>query len=580
MVSFIYINLYKFNVIRQKIVKKIKMMDDSADLASTYADALDFECRICNDEYHGPCDTCNYVICLYDSNYTKVYCTEHISPEFHSCSTSSNGLPIPVDHSDESVSCNALLPCDSISAFSGPSPMSSKSTRQPIQSEVWLFFQKPSSRREYPEFLRCLICSRVVKANPCSTSNLSHHARRYHGSLYDVMKNARTCGNVMTMEQALEEVAKMRNSTHHCSSTASYTQLSIKGAFGKSEVDVEGFYSDLIDWIVVRDHSFEEIESHHFQRLFRHGVKNPKLFSADTVKRRLMNRYEVVKQKLINVLTENECKKSLTCDVWTNISQEAFLSVTVHYIQDNFTLRSHTIAVRHVIDTHTGENLANLLDEVLLEYGLRDQILTITLDNASNNDTMVAKLIELGILHSNEHHVRCFAHVLNLVAKSAILSFEDKVLPVRKLLEKIKYSQNLNSQFKKYCQLENVPYRKVVLDVATRWNSMDSMLKYASEMEKPLVRLIDVLKKGGTTFFTRDDFARHDLVQIATIEKQDFEKFRVIRQILQPIAEATNLMGGQSYPSFQLALPLYNSLMDSVEDSEVCVATKVYLCVD
>jgi hypothetical protein len=45
-----------------------------------------------------------------------------------------------------------------------------------------------------------------------------------------------------------------------------------------------------------------------------------------------------------------------------------------------------------------------------------ENIMAIMVDNAFNNDTFMAP----DWLMSNEHHIRCFAHVLNLVAKGLL----------------------------------------------------------------------------------------------------------------------------------------------------------------
>ncbi len=55
------------------------------------------------------------------------------------------------------------------------------------------------------------------------------------------------------------------------------------------------------------------------------------------------------------------------------------------------------------------------------------QILSITCDNASNNDTMVTTLGDSESLPSfsgQENRTHCFAHVLNLIAKSLLKQFD------------------------------------------------------------------------------------------------------------------------------------------------------------
>lgn len=52
-------------------------------------------------------------------------------------------------------------------------------------------------------------------------------------------------------------------------------------------------------------------------------------------------------------------------------------------------------------------------------------MLTITVDNASNNDKMIAELAErIPSFPGSTNQVRCFAHILNLVAKTLIRQFD------------------------------------------------------------------------------------------------------------------------------------------------------------
>jgi hypothetical protein len=54
-----------------------------------------------------------------------------------------------------------------------------------------------------------------------------------------------------------------------------------------------------------------------------------------------------------------------------------------------------------------------------------EQILSITCDNASNNDTMITELANLlDDFPGPANQTRCFTHVLNLVVKSIIRQFD------------------------------------------------------------------------------------------------------------------------------------------------------------
>ena len=92
--------------------------------------------------------------------------------------------------------------------------------------------------------------------------------------------------------------------------------------------------------------------------------------------------------------------------------------------------------------SHTGVNLAQVLTRVLRNFGISDkvstftrlnvnylslrvQILSMTCDNASNNDTMVAELARRLPEYSVVNRSRCFLHIVNLVAKSVVKQFDE-----------------------------------------------------------------------------------------------------------------------------------------------------------
>jgi len=65
-----------------------------------------------------------------------------------------------------------------------------------------------------------------------------------------------------------------------------------------------------------------------------------------------------------------------------------------------------------------------------------NKILSITCDNASNNDEMIRHLGQLiGEFKGRESQTRCFAHILNLIAKSIIRQFDVPRAQVNKVFD-------------------------------------------------------------------------------------------------------------------------------------------------
>ena len=78
-------------------------------------------------------------------------------------------------------------------------------------------------------------------------------------------------------------------------------------------------------------------------------------------------------------------KVSFTFDMWTSDPGDPYLSVTAHYIDApvdkprEWELRVVQLAFKHVEGRHTGKNIANILIDVVNQYGLRGKVSCFTM---------------------------------------------------------------------------------------------------------------------------------------------------------------------------------------------------------
>ncbi|MGH7239794.1 MAG: hypothetical protein ACREHG_06965 [Candidatus Saccharimonadales bacterium] len=77
--------------------------------------------------------------------------------------------------------------------------------------------------------------------------------------------------------------------------------------------------------------------------------------------------------------------------------------------------------------SHTGANLAQAIYLMLVQYKIENRLLTVVADNVTNNDTLGTELAMSiggdGLFRGTEHHLRCFAHVLNLIMQASRYHF-------------------------------------------------------------------------------------------------------------------------------------------------------------
>ncbi|WOL10773.1 zinc finger BED domain-containing protein RICESLEEPER 2-like [Canna indica] len=94
------------------------------------------------------------------------------------------------------------------------------------------------------------------------------------------------------------------------------------------------------------------------------------------------------------------------------------------------------------ISSHRGENIGKTIEKCLNDWGI-DKVMTITVDNASSNDTAIAFLKKKiknwpdGCVMDGEFlHMRCSAHCINLIVQDGL---KLSSMPLTRIRETIRY---------------------------------------------------------------------------------------------------------------------------------------------
>lgn len=114
--------------------------------------------------------------------------------------------------------------------------------------------------------------------------------------------------------------------------------------------------------------------------------------------------YKVEKSNIITELSEVRAV-ALTCDGWSSITQDHYLTITAHYIEEG-KMQQKVLKTKAVYKAQTGCVVAEEISDVLSEFGISDKIV----DNAANMDVAIKRLRFVKLC--------CFAHTLNLAAQS------------------------------------------------------------------------------------------------------------------------------------------------------------------
>ena len=98
---------------------------------------------------------------------------------------------------------------------------------------------------------------------------------------------------------------------------------------------------------------------------------------------------------------------------------------------------------------HTGENQAEIIIEVIKDFKLQKHIGYFITDNAPNNDTAIAFVLEHFLPHMPEkrrlsRRLRCLGHVINLAAKAFL--FGEEFDAFEKDIESVKEHSDLSRE--------------------------------------------------------------------------------------------------------------------------------------
>ncbi|XP_035549768.1 zinc finger BED domain-containing protein RICESLEEPER 2-like [Juglans regia] len=172
------------------------------------------------------------------------------------------------------------------------------------------------------------------------------------------------------------------------------------------------------------------------------------------------------------------------------------MCVTAHFIDGDWKLQKRIISFVRISD-HKGATIGRELEECMLDWGI-DKILTITVDNATSNDSAIdwLRTREIGsedCVAAHEFiHMRCTAHILNLVVSEGLKDVDDSIIRVRNLIKYVKSSPQRLATFKSCVDRSKVPCSSFLcLDVPTRWNSTFLMLDVAEKYQKAFQLLLD-----------------------------------------------------------------------------------------
>ncbi|KAL2905425.1 Zinc finger BED domain-containing protein RICESLEEPER 2 [Bienertia sinuspersici] len=249
-----------------------------------------------------------------------------------------------------------------------------------------------------------------------------------------------------------------------------------------------------------------------------------------------------LKSILHETLSHLNSRVCFTCDCWSTCTTRGFLTLTAHFIDSNWSLKSRILNFRYYPPPRRGVDIYLFVVGLIKEWSLERKSFSITCDYARAMDVMFARLksylLSFVTLPVAGHffHVRCFAHILNLIFQSGMKVIDKSVL---KLSEVVNYIAGFDARLRTSEKCVSDSKCKFVgnlsLDCLTRWNSTYLMLKRALEAKDALV-LFPIVDSSF-------DFS---------LTSEEWTTIQFVCRILGPFHSITELFSRFDYPTSNL----------------------------
>ncbi|KAM1060484.1 hypothetical protein ACFX2B_024859 [Malus domestica] len=328
-----------------------------------------------------------------------------------------------------------------------------------------------------------------------------------------------------------------------------------------------------VRWIIIAEMPFRVVDQEDFRAFIRDLNPKYKLPNRHKVAAAVLELYFEEKAKIKSVI--EGLRVSITTDTWTSIQMINYMVITAHFLDANWGLHKRILNFVQVT-SHKGDDIGRCLEICLNDWGI-DKVFSITVDNASANDTAIAymkrRLKSNGtlLLDGAHLHMRCACHILNLIVKDGMTELSREIDAIRNCVKFIHSSPARLESFREYCvllrfdRMSSIPF-----DVVTRWNATYQMLNSTFKFKEVFSKM--TFECDSFIAYFKEEVSKEvngvttKAKRVGPPEVDDWERSVSFAHFLKKIYDATLTLSATLTPTSHLILSTVIALQVEIEE--------------
>ncbi|KAK6175202.1 hypothetical protein SNE40_013713 [Patella caerulea] len=215
----------------------------------------------------------------------------------------------------------------------------------------------------------------------------------------------------------------------------------------------------------------------------------------------------------------------LTTDHWTSRSNDAYMSLTCHFLTMDYKLKDYCLSVSHSPESHTGENISKAIVSEVKNWmpNMNKMKIYVVSDKASNMKAAARLLPE------NFYYLNCFAHTLQLVINDSIKKFpgtQNVIAKCKNITNHFSHSSQATHKLKEMQKTMGVPQQR-----------------------EPLSAILTSIPK------------------VTNLSAYEWKTASEYVEALKPLENATTMLSSSTYSTISMIIPVLNTL---IEQLQVC----------